>query len=348
MNMDTMREDLMAAMEDEPENDTPEAEAEVVDTPSAEAAPEVDDAPKDEIPEGEAEPIEEPKPDTEVVEGAKPAEAAAQESVKAPVDWSPSQRESWSKVPRDIQDKIIAREKDMADAIAGTGEARRTHDHFAKLASSFAPVLAAEGMSNPLQAVEGLFNTVSELRMGSPQQKAVKMASLISHYGVDIQALDSVLAGQAPEQGSNAQFEDMIDQRMQPVNQLMDQLTQMQQTQNQSTMDTATASVNDFAKNAEFMNDVRHDMADLVDMAAKRGQTVTLQQAYDKACTLNPEICTILDKRKSDAALLGDQTSIAAKEAAAGGLNGKQLGTGGGGAAMSLRDQINEAWNDAG
>lgn len=350
--MDTMRDDLLAAMDEEPEND---GESEVLensgDTETQDTS-EMDGSSEAEASEEQSEASEEAQSDDDVDTPAAKQEAAAkadaQESLKAPVDWSPKQRESWSKVPRDIQDKIIAREKDMADAIAGTADARKTHDQFAQLASSFAPVMAAEGASTPMEAVEGLFNTVAELRMGSPQQKAVKMASLISHYGVDIQALDSVLAGQPVEEGSNAQLESMLDQRMQPVNDWMSMMAQNHHQQNQTVQDNATASVNEFAKTNEFLNDVRHDMADLVDMAAKRGQTITLQQAYDKACMLNPEISTVLDKRKSDEALLGGAKAIAAKEAAAGGLNGKQTGTGGGGAPLSLRDQISSAWDSAG
>lgn len=356
--MGTMRDDLLSAMDEDPEDDTNDSPDIPEETSDSSVSDDTQDA--DQVGEASVNDLEKQAPSSEggkedptgaAGEPEAKQEAApkadAQESVKAPLDWSPSQRESWSKVPRDIQDKILAREKDMADAIEGTADARKTHEHLSKLATAFAPVMAAEGANTPMEAIEGLFNTVAELRMGSPQQKAVKMASLISHYGVDIAALDSVLAGQTPEQGSNTQLEQMLDQRMQPFNDFMANQQQNQQTQNQATQNIATANVAEFAKANEFMNDVRQDMAYLVDLAAKNGQEITLQQAYDKACTLNPEICAVIDKRKADAALLGDQTSIAAKEAAMG-LNGKQMGTGGGAASMSLREQINSAWDNAG
>ena len=38
----------------------------------------------------------------------------AGDSIKAPVDWGPKDREAWSSIPRHLQDKVMQREKDMA------------------------------------------------------------------------------------------------------------------------------------------------------------------------------------------------------------------------------------------
>lgn len=271
-----------------------------------------------------------------------------QDSIKAPLDWSPKQRESWSKVPRAIQDKVIAREQEMAQAMQGTAEARKTHDHLARLGQSFAPVIGAEGFNSPMEAVEGFFNTVAELRMGSPAQKATKIAQLIQHYGVDIQALDSVLVGQAPKSSPNAEMEQLIDQRMAPINQVMQQLGTMQQNKQQATQQNANASVQAFGEKAEFLNDVRMDMADLIDMAAKQGRELTLEQAYDRACALNPEVSQILETRKKEERILGSSNSIAAKRNAASGLNGRMTGGTGAPSSQSLRDTISNAWDEAG
>ena len=52
----------------------------------------------------------------------------------------------------------------------------------------------------------------------------------------------------------------------------------------QQHQDTAPKHVPDFAAGNEFLADVRLDMADLIDMAAKQGRPLNLQQAYDRAC----------------------------------------------------------------
>lgn len=280
--------------------------------------------------------------------GEQKAEDNTQDSVKAPLDWSPKQRESWSKVPRPIQDKIIAREQEAAQAMAGTADARKTHDRFSQLANSYAPVLAAEGVNTPMEAVEGLFKTAANLRMGTPETKARQIAQMIKHYGVDVQALDSVLVGEAPQQNQNAQFEQMIDQRMAPINQVFEQLTQMQQNKQQQVQQQANHSVEDFGAKAEFLNDVRMDMADLIDMAAKQGRQLSLQDAYDRACTLNPEISKVLEDRKNQERILGSNSTMSAKRNAASGLNGRMTGGGGSASNVSIRDAIANAWDEAG
>lgn len=271
----------------------------------------------------------------------------SKDSVKAPVDWSPKEREDWSKIPRPLQDKIINREKEMAQAMSGTADARKTHDYIDHLAKSYAPVLAAEGVSSPLQAIDGLFKTVASLRLGTPQDKAAKMAQMIQHYGIDIGTLDSVLAGQAPKANPNQEIEQMLDKRMAPVNQLMNHLGQIQQNQATQSQQKATDGVKQFAEGHEFLDDVRMDMADLIDMAAKQGRELTLEQAYDRACAVNPEIAEIIAQRKKQESLLGNNNSIAQKRAAASSLRGRQIGNGAQGV-MSLRDTIADAWDSAG
>jgi hypothetical protein len=356
--MGTMREDFEAALDDS-ETDFNETQQEIItddvqdsfqeEDQQKEGEPdntslETDDEPKAEA-EAEASGSKDPeqKPDNE----EKITDDKNKDSMKAPVDWSPSEREQWSKIPRNLQEKITAREKDMATQMAGTAQARQTHDYITQLGQSYAPVLAAEGAESPLHAVKSLFDTVASLRMGTPQDKANEMGRLIKHYGIDIQALDSVLSGQAPENNPNAQIEQMIDQRMAPVNQMLQMQKQQEQNQIQANQQTANRDVEQFSQTNEFLGDVRMDMADLIDMAAKQGRPLTLQQAYDRACSLNPEIAKIIDDRKKTESIMGNRQSLGHKRNAASSLNGRQIGTPSSDA-MSMHDAIADAWDNAG
>lgn len=264
----------------------------------------------------------------EVREGAQDADKnpLSGDSPKAPVDWGPKERENWSKVPRDIQARIVQREKDMAEAMANTKDARQTHDAFKQLSQSYAPIMAAEGVSDPMEAVKGLFDTVATLRMGTPQQKAQMVAQLIGNYGVDIQTLDSALAGEAPAAADpqQTQLQQMLDERLAPMNQLMEAINQAQTQQQTQTQENAQASVREFAKTAEFLNDVRQDMADLIDMAASRGQDMSLEDAYKKACMMNPEISAVLAQREQEANIRANAQTMANKNAAASSVVGRQ------------------------
>ncbi|MCP4450103.1 MAG: hypothetical protein GY809_01470, partial [Planctomycetes bacterium] len=171
----------------------------------------------------------------------------------------------------------------------------------------------------------GLFNTVAQLRMGSQAQKAEAVAGLIQHYGIDISTLDNVLVGNQTE-APNAEMERMLDQRMAPVNQLMQQLQQVEQQKNQQTQNEAAQTIKNFAPSAEFLDDVRGDMADLIDLAAKRGQSMTIEQAYEKACQLNPQVSEVLEQRKAQEALTGRTASLQGKALASSSLNGRRGG----------------------
>jgi len=282
--------------------------------------------------------------DLPVSGGAPVAANSAGTGLKAPAGWTPQQREQWSKVPPDLQAHITARETEMATNIAGTSESRGTHDRMQKLGQSYAPIMAAEGVSDPVQAAEGLFQTASQLRMGNAQQKAQTIANLINHYGVDVGTLDNALVGKN-EPAPQTEMEQMLDQKMQPFNQMMQMLEQAKTTSAEQVKTQAAQAVQEFSHNAEFLGDVRNDMADLIDMAHARGVEMPLQEAYNKAVALNPEITKVLEQRK----LMGGNTAIKAKQAAASSLNGRRSGVtakpAGGG---NLRDDLLSAFDSFG
>jgi hypothetical protein len=171
---------------------------------------------------------------------------------------------------------------------------------------------------------------------------------MIGEYAIDIGALDNLLVGNQAEPSQNSQFEHMINERMQPINNLMEQLRQNQAQTENTNYANAQQGVADFEQNAEFLNDVRGDMADLLDMAAKNGTDMTLEQAYAKACALNPQVSEIMSKRDADARITGQRTTLAEKRRAASSLNGKQSGGGGVNEALSMRDTIAAAWDENG
>ena len=282
---------------------------------------------------------QEPAPVDDTPEAVTAEDATPEPALKAPVDWSATEREQWSKIPKDVQERIHEREKVMADSMANTAQARDTHGRMAQLGNSYASILSAEGVSDPIQAAEGLFKTVAQLRLGSPQQKAQQISQLIEHYGVDIQALDQVLVGTQPA-SQNAELEQMVQQRMQPYEQMMQQQAQQQEFQKQQAASQANEQVKQFSQKAEFLNDVRNDMANLIDQSAQRGEQMDIQKAYDMACALNPSVSQVIEQRKQTAAITGQQQSLQTKRAAASSLNGRIGNVASGTGNLSLREQL--------
>jgi hypothetical protein len=230
------------------------------------------------------------------------------DDLKAPIGFSAEAREEWSSTPEKVKKQILKREQEIATTMQGTAEARRTHDTMGQLVNNYAQVLAAEGAETPMEAIGGIVQTVAQLRMGSPQQKAQVMANLVSHYGVDLTDLDGALAStitgepvQPQEGGATPDIERIIDERMAPVNQLLNGVTEFQRQQQAAKQQGTRQTIEQFAADPanEFFQDVRQDMADIFDLATKRGQQIDIKAAYDKAVALNPELTSILAQRQT-------------------------------------------------
>lgn len=333
---DSLRDDMEAAFDKLEAGGQPE---EVID-----AGPEhteVEEAPETQT--------EAPEKIPETPEGSDPSELRAEvdkpkpaAEAKPPVDWSPALREHWGKLPPEVRQKIADRERHIAVTMQETTAARHLANDFIRAIEPYRGLMAAEGVQNPIQAVEGLMRVTAVLSMGAPQQKAERIAGLVKHYGVDIELLDQALAGSLPAPDPNQQaFQRMLDERMAPVNQLLSRLGQAEQQQGQQMYGQAQQSIEQFGADPknEFFEDVRYDMADFLDMAAQRGVSMSLKEAYDRACALHPEIQQVIAKR--------NPVSIQDKRRAATSLPSRGS-SGGGKGEMSLRDEIASHFPDEG
>lgn len=356
---DSMRDDLNAALDATGENyDETQQEVltdettETEDVGDVQAATETVEASESSETSGidETETVEAKTLDTEneSVKAENTKQINDGDSIKAPVDWGPKEREHWSKIPRHLQEKVVAREKELNTMLQTTAVARKTHEEFSGLVQQYGSVLSGVMGDTPMETTRNLFSTVANLRMGSPIQKAQIIADMVKDFGVDINTLDSALVGAAPSQEvqQTNQFDAMLDKRLAPFEQMMGQQNAFQQQQATQRTDTANAEVQAFAGKAEFLGDVRNDMADLIEMAAKRGQTMSMEEAYGKACALNPQIASVMQERHQKAQLTGNSNNMATKHLAASSVNGRQIGGGGGGETnLSLHDTISAAWD---
>lgn len=261
-------------------------------------APKIGEEPKPEVkPKAEAKPAEVPKAEDKPPVEAKPAEPAKpvepeRPKVRAPASWKPTAREGWDKVPPDIQQEVIRREREITHTLSETAEARQNYSKFKETIAPFEHMIRSEGVE-PVQAVGNLLRTAASLATGPQQTKAQIVAGLIKTYGVDIATLDSLLSGQAPAQQPQgyqappnpAQFRDPR------LDALLEQQTQRVQQQ-------AAEALAD-VEQEEFFDDVRQDMADLLEVASKRGVALSARDAYTRAVALHPEVSRVLEQRKA-------------------------------------------------
>tara|TARA_R110000851_G_scaffold288960_2_gene443093 strand:- start:3402 stop:4466 length:1065 start_codon:yes stop_codon:yes gene_type:complete len=273
-------------------------------------------------------------------------------SLKAPIDWSPKEREDWSRIPPHLQAKIKEREQSTQNLMQETSEARRTHKEFSELTNKYGAVLsgAVKG-DTPMQAVQGLFDTVANLRMGNPVQKAQIVADLIESFGVDIRALDSQLSGSMPDPNDpSSRIDELVNQRLAPYQEHLQQMEYQKTQQTQQVQQEATQEVQSFAESgkAEFLNDVRHDMADMIDAAYRRGVNMPMQEAYQKACAVHPQISQIMQQRDKQQQITGGNNNMQSKRLAASSITGSRVGVNTPSGNMSIRDTISSAWDSQG
>ena len=266
---------------------------------------------------------------------------------KAPASWSPAAREGWDELPEAVRAQVTKREGQITAALENGKEHRKAGERFNTIAQQYAQVIAAEGVTDPLTGFEEMMKSLSTLRMGSPEQKAQKIAQFIKGYGIPIATLDDVLSGQMPAGAPDPDdpVAKMVNERLKPVDDLLNRVTAAERQRNYEANQKAIEEVTAFKAANEFYTDVQNDMADLVEMAEKRGYVMPLEEAYTKACAANPEISKILAERAENERLMNAGQTLQQKQHAASSIAGKRGGGDAPRGDLSLSEQLAEAWD---
>ena len=250
---------------------------------------------------------------------AGPKSGPRQQGEKAPASWRPDIREHWGTLPEPVRAEIQRRETEVARTLQETAEARKTAEAVMKTIEPYQAFIKAEN-SNPLQAIDNLMSTAARLRTGTAPELAQLVAGIVNQFGTGrfgngfIEMLDSALAGQTPKQDpQQLAMEQVLNQRLAPVQQMLTQFQQAQIQQQQQATQAAQTEVQSFIERAEFGNDVREDMADIIEAAQRRGQNISLQDAYKKACLMNDSVRAVISQRAK--ARGAQQTTQAAQKA---------------------------------
>ena len=229
-----------------------------------------------------------------------PEAAPAPEALRAPASWKAGLREHWTKLAPDVQNEIVRREREIAENMRGAAEVRKFQDRFMEVASPYRHIIEAEG-ADPIKAFHDYLKTATLLRTGSPAIKAQALAGIIQQFGVPLEQLDAALV--AAIQGRPQQLQQPPQQSLQQPPQQPQfrdpRLDQLLAQAAAARAESVRAEVEAFGSDGkhEFFNDVRGTMADLMDAAEKRGVRMGLQDAYDRACLIEPEVKQTLDAR---------------------------------------------------
>lgn len=241
---------------------------------------------------------------------------------KAPASWRPEVREHWAKLPESVRSEVARREAEVQRTLQETAQARQYAEQINRAFQPYEAYIKAEG-ANPLQVIDNLMGTAVRLRTATGPELAGLMAGMVNQFGTGrfgnqfIEMLDSALAGNAPKgDPQQHQLQQVIQQQLAPVQQFMQQFQQAQAAQQAQVAQRAQSEVEQFLSKTEFGNDVREEMADLLEVASRRGQELSLVDAYKQACMLNANVrAAVMQRSKTQQAQ--NQSAVAQRARAA-------------------------------
>lgn len=228
---------------------------------------------------------------------------------KAPQSWSPAAREKWSQIPDDLRKEIIRREEAAAVGV------RQLNERFApavKFVESLGPILqeARDSGVDPTGYISSVMQTERALRTADTKGKFNVLLSLADQYGVPLREIINASVGQEVLQKGVQPGQPQMTLPPELVREL-EESRRWRQEQEGSRVQSEIAS---FSNGKEFFEDVRGQMADLL----QSGVAANLDDAYDKACWADPNIRKVLIERERQ----GQQrTDISQRQQAAGLVN---------------------------
>ncbi len=220
-----------------------------------------------------------PKTGTQVPnEGTPPAAAAP---AKPPRSWSPEAKAEFAGLKPAVQADILKREREISQGLERVAPMKQHFERFSEVVKPFEPLLQAYG-ADPLEAVKTLMSTRAALEIGTPEQKAQIVAGIIHDFGLDVTLLDNMLV----QRGAVQPFRPAQPARPAPVDPRIEELlTQFQAAK----VAKAEAEIDKVAALPHF-EELREDIADVVEAFHGAGKTITLEGAYKRALAMNPDL----------------------------------------------------------
>lgn len=342
MSVEDRRAQLSAAFDKTVEEEKVEVAAEPVAAEPVVEAP----APEKDVYTVEAEAAADKPVVAQEPAAQEPVVEPPKEDETAPISWKAEEKAHWAKVPPEVRKTIIRRELETQRALSTSAQSRKFAEEFSRTVSPYAHLIRAQN-STPIQAVDNLMRTAAGLTVGDPTQKAKIIAEIITNYGVDIKTLDDVLSNQpAPTQQGQGAIPPQFAQMLQPVYQFMERIENSRKTHEQQMAEKASTEIEVFGADKPFFQEVREDMADLIELAAKRGRTLTLDQAYTQAISANPEYSSAVTQRNKANEVSQAASTLARARKAASSVTGAPAATNGAKAPTTRREALYQAWDE--
>jgi hypothetical protein len=240
---------------------------------------------------------------------AKPAKVEAQPEAepeeppvwkRPPASWKKDFHEVWQKADPKMQEYAWQREEQMRAGVEPLLSKAQFADAMQEAIQPYMNTIQGLGLQ-PEKAVAALMEADHKLRNSDPQTKMAYFYQLAQSYGINLGAVQQGAAPQgAVPQGS---VDPMVYQLQNELNNVRGEVMGWKQQQEMRENQTLLNEINQFSTKAEHFEDARATMIQLL----QSGMAETLDEAYEKAIRLNPDLFEQVNKAQ--------QAEIANKQA---------------------------------
>jgi hypothetical protein len=271
---------------------------------------------------------------------ASAAPVAGQEA--APKWLKPAIREQWGGLPREVRDEFLRLNGDAARArqeASTAGTQAQGYQEFQKTIQPYEAQIRSQGVE-PTKYVGDLLGTVHQLTYGPAHVKADTLAQVVMQFAPDLLRpdmrdangnpscpLDRALAarftgrGAQPGAGPGPGPQGQPQFRDPRLDQLLARAEQQKQQSAQKLETDSAERAQAFGAEHDYFDDVRTELADILEVWAARGKTEVsdeeLERAYDLACRTNPDVAPVYEQRKAVQAAAATRQNTQRRRAAA-------------------------------
>lgn len=217
--------------------------------------------------------------------GAVTNDALVEEPVwkKPPASWKKDYHDAWGAADDRMKEYAYKREEEMKAGLQPFMEKARFADAMHAVIEPHMNTINGLGI-DPADAVRGLLEADHALRHSSPAEKQQYLFRLAQNYGVDLSGAN------LPQQAVDPTIYALQNELNKIRGEVVGWKNQQEQQQNQSLLH----EIDNFSKKVEYFDEVRPAMIQLL----QGGMAATLEEAYDKAVRLTPEIFDALQQSK--------------------------------------------------
>ena len=237
---------------------------------------------------------------------------------KAPSSWKPDVIAEWDSLPPKIQDEVLRREGDYFKGVAQLKSSVQQAEAINREVQPYMATIRSLGATAP-QAIGHLLNLDHTLRYGTQEQKIGVVRHVMQSAGMN----PAEIFGEV--QPANPELRPILDE----LNQLKLERQQEREAATRREFQEINSTLSGFSTDKPHFEVVRNRMADLIELAAQQGQTLSLDDAYDRAIWENPEVRqSLIAERETAAEQRARQATQAARAKTASlSVNGAPNGT---------------------